>query len=92
MEALHGHDEVRTEPLTEEGDRMNQVRLGRSELEVSRVAFGTWELSGDWGPTDAEAMIAAIRHAVDRGVTFFDTAQAYGFGTSERLLGEALQG
>jgi aryl-alcohol dehydrogenase-like predicted oxidoreductase len=71
---------------------MNLVRLGRSELEVSQVAFGTWELSGDWGPTDAEAMIAAIRHAAERGVTFFDTAQAYGFGTSERLLGEALQG
>ncbi len=71
---------------------MEQVRLGRSELEVSRVAFGTWELSGDWGPTDAEAMIAAIRHAADQGVTFFDTAQAYGFGTSERLLGEALRG
>lgn len=71
---------------------MKQVRLGRSELEVSRVAFGTWELSGDWGPTDAEAMIAAIRHAADQGVTFFDTAQAYGFGTSERLLAEALRG
>jgi hypothetical protein len=71
---------------------MKQVRLGRSELEVSRVAFGTWELSGDWGPADAEVMIAAIRHAADQGVNIFDTAQAYGFGTSERLLGEALQG
>jgi len=71
---------------------MNRVRLGRSELEVSRVAFGTWELSGDWGPTDAEAMIAAIRHAADHGVNFFDTAQAYGFGVSERLLADALQG
>jgi aryl-alcohol dehydrogenase-like predicted oxidoreductase len=70
---------------------MDHVRLGRSELEVSRIAFGTWELSGDWGPTDAEAMVGAIRHAADRGVTFFDTAQAYGFGTSERLLGEALK-
>ena len=86
------HDEIGAAPTTEKGDRMNQVRLGRSELEVSRVAFGTWELSGDWGPTDAEAMIAAIRHAADQGVTFFDTAQAYGFGTSERLLGEALRG
>jgi aryl-alcohol dehydrogenase-like predicted oxidoreductase len=71
---------------------MNGVRLGRSELMVSPVAFGTWELSGDWGPTDAEAMIAAIRHAADQGVTLFDTAQAYGFGISERLLGEALRG
>jgi len=71
---------------------MNQVRLGRSELEVSRIALGTWELSGDWGPTDAAASIATIRHAVDQGVNFFDTAQAYGFGASERLLGEALRG
>jgi aryl-alcohol dehydrogenase-like predicted oxidoreductase len=71
---------------------MQQVRLGRSELVVSPIAFGTWELSGDWGPTDAEAIIAAIRHAADQGVTFFDTAQAYGFGVSERLLAEALRG
>ena len=71
---------------------MKQVRLGRSELEVSRIAFGTWQLSGDWGPTDDEAIIAAIRHAADQGVTFFDTAQAYGFGASERLLAEALRG
>jgi len=71
---------------------MKQVRLGRSELNVSRIAFGTWELSGDWGPTDAEGMVAAIRHAADQGVTLFDTAHAYGFGISERLLAEALKG
>jgi aryl-alcohol dehydrogenase-like predicted oxidoreductase len=70
---------------------MDQVRLGRSNLRVSRVAFGTWELGGDWGTTDAQAAIAAIRHAADLGVNFFDTAQGYGFGASERLLARALQ-
>lgn len=71
---------------------MRKVRLGRSGLEVSRVAFGTWQLSGDWGATDEAQAIAAIRKAVDRGVTLFDTAQAYGFGASERLLAKALEG
>jgi aryl-alcohol dehydrogenase-like predicted oxidoreductase len=79
-------------PTIDKGDRVKKVRLGRSELEVSRIAFGTWEFSGDWGPTDAEAIIAAIQHAADQGVSFFDTAQAYGFGASERLLAEALRG
>src|SRR3981189_526387 len=65
--------------------------LGRSGLEVSRIAFGTWQLGGDWGRFDEEAAIAAIRAARDWGVNFFDTAQAYGFGASERLLGQALR-
>lgn len=71
---------------------MKQIRLGRSDLLVSRVAFGTWQLGGDWGPTDSEAATAAIRRAADSGVTFFDTAQAYGFGASESLLAESLSG
>lgn len=71
---------------------MQQVRLGRSGLVVSRVAFGTWQLGGDWGPTDTAAAIDAIRQAVDRGVTLFDTAQAYGFGQSEQLLSAGLRG
>jgi aryl-alcohol dehydrogenase-like predicted oxidoreductase len=71
---------------------MKQIRLGRSDLLVSRIAFGTWQLGGDWGPTDSEAATAAIRRAADSGVTLFDTAQAYGFGVSESLLAEALRG
>ncbi|MEA2614882.1 MAG: hypothetical protein QOE72_665 [Chloroflexota bacterium] len=71
---------------------MRQIRLGRSDLMVSRVAFGTWQLGGDWGTTDESAAIAAIRRAADRGVTLFDTAQGYGFGASERLLARALEG
>ena len=71
---------------------MRQIRLGRSDLVVSRIAFGTWQLGGEWGTTDETAAVAAIRRAADRGVTLFDTAQGYGFGASERLLARALQG
>jgi aryl-alcohol dehydrogenase-like predicted oxidoreductase len=71
---------------------MQQVTLGRSGLVVSRLAFGTWQLGGDWGPTDTAAAMDAIRRAADEGVTLFDTAQAYGFGQSEQLLSAALRG
>jgi aryl-alcohol dehydrogenase-like predicted oxidoreductase len=70
---------------------METTVLGRSGLEVSRIAFGTWQLGGDWGRFDEDAAVAAIRRARELGVNFFDTAQAYGFGASERLLGAALR-
>ncbi len=70
---------------------MNTVTLRRSGLKVSPIAFGTWQLSGDWGAFDAQEAIAAIRFARERGINFFDTAQAYGFGASERMLGAALR-
>jgi aryl-alcohol dehydrogenase-like predicted oxidoreductase len=69
---------------------MKTTVLGRSGLRVSRIAFGTWQLGGDWGRFDEAAAIAAIRRARELGVNFFDTAQAYGFGASERLLSTAL--
>jgi hypothetical protein len=71
---------------------MRTITLGRSGLEVSRIAFGTWQLGGEWGTTDEAQAVAAIRRAMSRGITFFDTAQAYGFGASERLLAKALRG
>jgi aryl-alcohol dehydrogenase-like predicted oxidoreductase len=71
---------------------MRYTKLGKSGLDVSRVAFGTWELGGDWGGTDEQPAISAIRRAADEGVTLFDTAQGYGFGASERLLARALAG
>jgi aryl-alcohol dehydrogenase-like predicted oxidoreductase len=70
---------------------MKITTLGRSGLQVSRIAFGTWQLGGDWGQFEEDTAIAAIRRARDLGVNFFDTAQAYGFGASERLLGKALR-
>jgi aryl-alcohol dehydrogenase-like predicted oxidoreductase len=70
---------------------MRHTTLGKSGLDVSRIAFGTWQLGGEWGPTDTGAATAAIRRAADQGVTFFDTAQGYGFGQSEHLLATALR-
>jgi hypothetical protein len=61
-----------------------------TNLQVSPICFGTWQLGGDWGSFDERDAISAIRHALELGVNLFDTAQAYGFGASERLLGRAL--
>jgi len=69
---------------------MQTVTLGATGLEVTPLAYGTWQFGGDWGPVDEQAAIAAIGRARSLGINFFDTAQAYGFGRSERLLGQAL--
>lgn len=70
---------------------MDYTRLGVTGLEVSRVCFGTWQFGGDWGGLERDDAIAAVRRALELGVNFFDTAQAYGSGASERLLGTALR-
>ena len=70
---------------------LHTIRLGMTDLEVSPIAFGAWQLGGGWGEFDADEGIAAIRHARRLGVNLFDTAQGYGFGASERLLGSALR-
>ncbi|MEA2224228.1 MAG: hypothetical protein QOH83_2604 [Solirubrobacteraceae bacterium] len=70
---------------------MQTTRLGMTDLQVSRLAFGTWQLGGEWGNFDERDAIAAIQHARELGINLFDSAQAYGFGASERLLGRALR-
>jgi aryl-alcohol dehydrogenase-like predicted oxidoreductase len=70
---------------------MDTITLGMTELEVSRIAFGTWQLGGEWGQFDEEQAVAAIQKARGLGINFFDTAQGYGFGASEELLGRALR-
>ena len=70
---------------------MKTTTLGRSGLHLSRIAFGTWQLGGDWCTFDEDAAVSAIRCARELGVNFFDTAQAYGFGASEQILGRALR-
>lgn len=70
---------------------MQKRRLGRSHLEVSAIGLGCMGMSFGYGPAkDRQEMIALIRAAVERGVTFFDTAQVYGPFTNEELVGEAL--
>ncbi|MFJ2157410.1 aldo/keto reductase [Streptomyces sp. NPDC087856] len=70
---------------------MRTTALGRTGLPVSRIAFGTWQLDGDWGVFAEDEAKAAIRRARGLGVNIFDTAQAYGFGASERLLDSTLR-
>jgi aryl-alcohol dehydrogenase-like predicted oxidoreductase len=65
-------------------------QFGTTSLYVSRICFGTWQAGGDWGSVDENEIVSAIRAAREVGINFFDTAQAYGFGVSERLLGKAL--
>jgi aryl-alcohol dehydrogenase-like predicted oxidoreductase len=69
---------------------MRYVNLRGTVLKVSAVSFGTWAFGGDWGAVDAEGGTAAIHRAHDLGINLFDTAQGYGFGAAERLLGQAL--
>src|SRR5947208_10400219 len=71
--------------------------LGRTGLKVSEVGFGAWAIGGNahgnsYGPTDDAESIAAVRRAVELGVNFIDTADVYGWGHSEEILGEALEG
>ena len=71
---------------------MQKRRLGQGGLEVSALGLGCMGMSQSYGlPPDRQAMIALIRTAVDRGITFFDTAEVYGSTTNEELVGEALE-
>jgi len=70
---------------------MQKRKLGRSNLEVSAIGLGCMSMSSGYGPGgDKQEMISVIRGAVERGVTFFDTAQTYGPFANEELVGEAL--
>lgn len=72
---------------------MEYRKLGRAGIEVSVIGMGCWAIGGDaWGPVEDETAKAAIRRALDLGVNFFDTADVYGRGRSERVLGEVLEG
>src|SRR5881398_1429690 len=73
------------------GGRMQKRKLGKSNLEVSAIGLGCMGMSFGYGPAaDKQEMISLIRTAVERGVTFLDTAEAYGPFTNEELVGEAL--
>jgi aryl-alcohol dehydrogenase-like predicted oxidoreductase len=71
---------------------MQKIKLGGTDLEVSRICLGTWQFGGDWGEIDHGEAIATVTRARELGIDFFDTAQAYGFGASEQLLARALEG
>ena len=69
---------------------MQYRRMGNSDLEVSVIGFGCWEIGGSYGSFEEREIFAAVDRALDLGVTLFDTALGYGAGKSEALLGRAL--
>jgi aryl-alcohol dehydrogenase-like predicted oxidoreductase len=71
-----------------EGKSMQYRELGRTGWKVSTVSFGAWAIGGGWGSVEDAESIAALHRAVDLGVNFFDTADGYGDGRSERLLAQ----
>lgn len=70
---------------------MESRTLGRTGRDVSVVGLGTWQLGADWGDVDHDEALAVLDAAVADGVTFFDTADVYGDGRSEQLIGEYLR-
>ena len=66
---------------------MEERVLGRTERPVSVIGLGTWQLGADWGEVSEAAALEVLDAAVESGVTFFDTADVYGDGRSERLIG-----
>ena len=73
---------------------MRTHRLSSQGPEISAIGFGAWEAGGDmWGPNPPEdEVVGAMRTALDAGVTWIDTAEVYGRGTSEELVGRAVAG
>src|SRR4030088_1818821 len=77
--------------------QLKTAQLGGTGLEITRIGFGAWALGGGgwefgWGAQDDEEALAAIHHALERGINWIDTAAAYGFGRSEKVVGRALEG
>jgi aryl-alcohol dehydrogenase-like predicted oxidoreductase len=70
---------------------MRTRTLGRTGREVSEIGFGAWQIGADWGGVGEDEALATLHAAVDAGVTFFDTADVYGDGRSERLVGRLLR-
>jgi aryl-alcohol dehydrogenase-like predicted oxidoreductase len=65
--------------------------FGRTGWDISEVAFGAWQLGGQWGPVDDDASVRALLDAYERGINFVDTAEMYGSGHSEEVVGRSLR-
>ena len=70
---------------------MRYRRLGKTGYLISEIGFGAWAIGGGWGEVDDAASLRALHAAADNGVTFFDTADTYGDGRSERLIAQLLR-
>jgi len=73
-------------------NHMQYRKLGKNGPEISVIGFGSWATGGDWGGQDDQLSLDSVRVALDAGVTFYDTAAAYGLGHSEEVIGKALKG
>ena len=71
---------------------MEYRQFGKTDLEVSAIGFGCWEIGGTYGRIDESQFERAVRQAIDNGINCFDTAEAYGMGVSEEALARALGG
>jgi len=73
---------------------MEKRKIGKSNIDASVICLGTWAIGGGpwWGDSDDQESIKAIKASVDAGITFIDTAPAYGFGHSEEVVGKAVKG
>ena len=69
---------------------MEYRAFGKTDLKVSVIGFGCWEIGGTYGRIDRGQFDRAVHQAIDSGITCFDTAEAYGMGVSEEALAEAL--
>src|SRR5437879_7134751 len=69
---------------------MEYRQFGRTDLQVSAIGFGCWEIGGTYGQIDETQFQQAVGRAIDSGITCFDTAEAYGMGVSEQALARAL--
>ena len=86
-----------SEDQNRDGAPLPLRRLGRTDMHITRVGFGSWAVGGadwavGWGAQDDRDSIAAIRHAVERGINWIDTAAVYGLGHSEQVVRQALAG
>lgn len=70
---------------------VHRRRFGRTGWEISEVSFGAWQLGGQWGPVDDDASVRALLEAYERGINFVDTAEMYGSGHSEEVVGRSLR-
>ena len=69
---------------------MKYRRLGKTNFEVSEVSLGTWQLGEAWGSVSDEDAVRVLQAALDHGINFFDTADVYGDGRSERFIAQVL--
>jgi aryl-alcohol dehydrogenase-like predicted oxidoreductase len=71
---------------------MKTRQLGKTDIEITPIGLGAWAMGGGWGPQDDNESIATIKHALELGINWIDTAAVYGQGHSEEVVGKAIKG